>query len=91
MGSISARSAHKYVMSQLQRMEDGYEVELLSFKKDRSVSVAKLGESKFIMKESGYLNEEKELDKDTLSKELKKAIEREFPRSNTLFVSLRKS
>jgi hypothetical protein len=91
MASISARSAHKYVMSQLERMESGYEIELLSFKKDRSVVVMKVDDGKFRIREEGYLNGEKDLDKEALSKELKKAIEREFPRSNTLFVSSRKS
>ncbi len=91
MASISARSAHRYVVNMLERMDSGYEIELLSFKKDRSLSIMKISETKFLVKESGYLNEERELDRESLSKDIKKALEREFPRSNTLFVSLRKS
>ncbi len=56
-------------------------VELMSYKRNRTIAVTSLGNDTFILLETGYIEGESELAFNELQKELKKAMKREFPRS----------
>lgn len=88
MKQISASSAVKVVMEILMR-EDEVEVELLSFKKDRSILISREGE-KFTLVHRGYSNSVVTVGRSEVHKSLKKSVSLEFPRSNTLYLIVRK-
>ncbi|HHB77486.1 MAG TPA: hypothetical protein ENK84_13265 [Desulfobulbus sp.] len=57
-------------------------VKLLSFKRDRSVTVFRLAETKYLLVEQGFSNQECVVGASGLPRLLKTMIKREFPRSH---------
>ena len=57
-------------------------VKLLSFKRDRSITVFRLPEEKYLLVEQGFSNQECVVGASGLSRLLKTMIKREFPRSH---------
>lgn len=56
-------------------------LEIMSYKRNRAISITRSNDSKFLVIEKGYVLEENIISKDQLGKHLKKLIKREFPRS----------
>lgn len=56
-------------------------VELLSYKRNRTVALIRLSDSTIHIRENGYIVEESDIDMSELQKKLKTIIKREFPRS----------
>jgi hypothetical protein len=54
---------------------------LMSYKRNRSIAVIKTDESGFEVREDGYQQQVLEVSMESLSRELKVMIKREFPRS----------
>ncbi len=59
----------------------GTGVELMSYKRNRWVAIICLENDFFQIKEKGYLDQEDVINQTELTRFLKKAIKREFPRS----------
>ncbi|NJD99676.1 hypothetical protein E3E26_07765 [Thermococcus sp. LS1] len=91
MPMVSARKVVKTVEGFLKRLRPGYEIELLSYKKDRSVTIKKLETGRFLLIERGFENSEREVGGEEVIHELKKAISVEFPRSHWIRISTRRS
>lgn len=56
-------------------------IELMSYKRNRTIGITKLDDDLFQVMENGYVEEQTEHDLASLQKALKKAMKREFPRS----------
>ncbi len=56
-------------------------VELMSYKRNRTIALTCLGDDNYLLTENGYIEEENTFKFTDLQKELKKAMKREFPRS----------
>lgn len=56
-------------------------LEIMSYKRNRAISITRLNDTKFLVIENGYEHEENTICKDQLGKHLKKLVKREFPRS----------
>lgn len=56
-------------------------VEILSYKRNRTIAVIRLSEGRVKVIEKGYTVAESEIDLDQLAKKMKTMIKREFPRS----------
>lgn len=56
-------------------------IELMSYKRNRTIAIIRKDETTVEIRERGYLEQDIEVSMDTLSKELKVLIKREFPRS----------
>ncbi len=61
-------------------------LELLSYKRDRMVAVIRLDDSRFLLRERGFVDQEIEVDRAGLARLLKTVIRREFPRSRKVRV-----
>ncbi len=61
-------------------------LEILSYKRDRGVSILRLSKDEFQVIERGYCQQELRLAADKLAKALKAMIKREFPRSRKVRV-----
>jgi len=84
---IDISSAISTVMSRLKKLSDGHYVELLTFKKDRSIRIVKISDGELLVVESGYARERLQVAPDKLKTTLKKLIKKEFPRSNKLHLN----
>ena len=56
-------------------------IELLSYKRNRTIAIIRLGMDNFLVRENGYIIEEMVVPQENLAKTLKIRIKREFPRS----------
>ncbi|WP_028585064.1 hypothetical protein [Desulfogranum mediterraneum] len=81
MALINIASLRQQVLKLLAATPAPGGVELLSYKRDRSISVLCQDDATFIVKERGYLDQEVVSTRDGLSRLLKEMIKREFPRS----------
>ncbi len=59
-------------------------VELLSYKRNRTVAIIRLTDSTVHIHENGYLDEETDVTLNELPKKLKTILKREFPRSRKI-------
>ena len=82
------KSVEKSAFSLCTKMTGNQSLTLKSFKKDRSVEITKLGDSYFII-EDGFEKNSFEINEGELKHELKRLIEREFPRSHKVMLSTR--
>lgn len=56
-------------------------IEIMSYKRNRAISITRCNDKNFLVIENGYVHEENTISKDQLGKHLKKLVKREFPRS----------
>lgn len=56
-------------------------IELLSYKRNRTIAVIRLDVDTFLIRENGFVTEERIVSLEKLGKTLKTGIKREFPRS----------
>ncbi|MCY0886037.1 MAG: hypothetical protein OWV35_09185 [Firmicutes bacterium] len=86
---ISASNAVRTATGMIRRLKPGYRLELLSFKKDRSVTITRLGPGSLVVAEAGFEHHRWEVGEDEALRLLRDAIDREFPRSHQLRFSVR--
>lgn len=78
------------VMRRLRKMDAGDSLELLTWKKDRSLLLVKQSEDEVVVAERGFVEEEYRVDFSKLKKLLKTLLNREFPRSHKIRVKTRR-
>lgn len=86
MSLVNIDSLQRQVLHILSRTEAPAGVELSSYKRNRSISIAVLSENKVTVREKGYVEQELNVDLKELSRLLKTMIKREFPRSRKVRV-----
>ncbi len=83
---LDRATAVQDVMRRLQKMESGDSLELLTWKKDRSLLLVKQNENEVLVYERGFVEEEFRVKYSKLKKLLKTLLKREFPRSHKIRV-----
>ena len=81
MSLINISSVRQQALRQLARLDPPAGLELLSYKRNRSVAVVRLAGNRYQVIERGYVDQEVEVDERGLARLLKIMIKREFPRS----------
>jgi hypothetical protein len=74
-------SALNKILNTLKKQPVGQGVEVLSYKRNRGISIIRQDNDMFYVREHGYNDEIWEVDIGRLPKLLKSAMKREFPRS----------
>lgn len=81
MALINISALRKKTLAVLAKTSPPGGVELLSYKRNRSIAVLCQENDNFLVKEHGYLVQEVVSNRDGLPRLLKEMIKREFPRS----------
>ena len=81
MALVNIDSVLRNLLQKLEKLNPPQGIELLSYKRNRSIAVLLLKDGKFLVRERGYRDEEQVIEKAGLSKCLKSLIKYEFPRS----------
>lgn len=81
MALVNIDSVLPHVLQKLEKLSPPQGIELLSYKRNRSIAVLLLEDQSFLVRERGYREEEQVLDKAVLAKHLRALIKYEFPRS----------
>jgi len=81
MALVNIDSVLRHVLQKLEKLSPPRGIELLSYKRNRSIAVLLLEDQSFSVRERGYREEEQVLDKAGLAKHLRALIKYEFPRS----------
>jgi predicted urease superfamily metal-dependent hydrolase len=83
MALIGVEKAIKHTCATLNSKENVYGIQILSYKRNRFVSVTRNGED-FVIEEKGYLDQKLNSNFKHLPRLLKTIFKREFPRSRKL-------
>ena len=86
MALINIDTALNKTITTLLKLPPSAGIEILSYKRNRGVSILRLSENEFQVIERGYCEQELQLAPDELAKALKAIIKREFPRSRKVRV-----
>ncbi len=81
MALVNIDSVLNIVLQKLEKLNQPQGIELLSYKRNRSIAVFLLGDNTFFVRERGYREGEQTIGKAGLAKHLKSLIKYEFPRS----------
>ncbi len=81
MSLINIGSVRSQALRLLDRIEPPGGIELLSYKRNRSVAIIHQHDGGYLVREIGYEEQEVVADRDQLPRLLKTVIKREFPRS----------
>jgi hypothetical protein len=81
MALVNIDSVLRNLLQKLEKLGSPQGIELLSYKRNRSIAVLLLHDEKILVRERGYRDEEQIVEKRLLSKHLKALIKYEFPRS----------
>jgi hypothetical protein len=84
MALVNIDSVVSNLLLKLGKLSPPQGIELLSYKRNRSIAVLLLGDNRFLVRERGYREEEQIVDKGGLQKHLKSLIKYEFPRSRKI-------
>ena len=84
MALVNIDSVIRTLLPKLEKLSPPQGIELLSYKRNRSIAVLLLGDNTFLVRERGYLEEEQGVEKNGLQKHLKSLIKYEFPRSRKI-------
>lgn len=76
------------VLKKMSQLEAGESLVLQTYKRDRSLTLVRLTEERILIREEGFDREEIEVDSAQLAKVLKALVEKEFPRSNKVRISV---
>ena len=87
---LDKATAVQEVLRRLRKMEAGDSLELLTWKKDRSLLLVKQSENEVVIYERGFIEEEYLVNFNKLKKLLKTLLKREFPRTYKIRVKFRK-
>lgn len=86
---IDIKNFRKYTFESLKKIDVGNKIELLTFKKDRKVTIEKIGQNIFNVIQDGFEYKQFDnLDNKKLGKILKQIQRTEFPRSNKFFLKI---
>jgi hypothetical protein len=83
---LNIDSALKLAMERLSRLTPPQGIEILSYKRNRGVSLLLKDNSTIHIRERGYVEEDLFVSMPDVRKQLKKIIKREFPRSRKVRV-----
>jgi hypothetical protein len=86
MALINIKSAIKRVRQMVDKLEPPQGVEILTYKRNRGITIIKIDHETLSIQERGYEENTFQVTKDGLAKQLKSIIKREFPRSRKLRV-----
>ncbi|MCK5340673.1 MAG: hypothetical protein KAJ60_06335 [Desulfobulbaceae bacterium] len=86
MALINRDSAIERVISILKKLKPDQGVEVLSYKRNRGISLVLVDNDTVFLRERGYVTEEYEIPMDVLRKTMKTLVKREFPRSRKVRV-----
>lgn len=81
MALVNIESALKQAVSRLSRMPPPEGLEILSYKRNRSVYLMRKDEGSILIRERGFVEQELVVGLDELQKKLKPIFKTEFPRS----------
>ena len=81
MSLVNIDSVRNQTLRLLDRIEPPGGIELLSYKRNRSVAIICQHDGDYLVREKGYEEQEVAADRDQLPRLLKTLIKREFPRS----------
>lgn len=84
---IDISSAISTILTLTGKLPKGHCLELLTYKKDRSISIVKKFDEKLLVIQKGYEQQRFEISADKLRKLVKKLLKKEFPRSNKAHIS----
>jgi len=84
MALVNIDSVVRNLLQKLEKLSPPQGIELLSYKRNRSIAVLLRADSTFLVRERGYREEEQVIDKSGLQKHLKSLIKYEFPRSRKI-------
>ena len=84
MALVNIDSVLRNLLQKVEKLNPPQGIELLSYKRNRSVAVLLLDNEKFLVRERGYRDAEQVIEKDQLQKCLKSLIKYEFPRSRKI-------
>jgi hypothetical protein len=84
MALVNIDSVIRNLLQKLEKLSPPQGIELLSYKRNRSISVLVRGDNTFLVRERGYREEEQVVAKEDLQKQLKLLIKYEFPRSRKI-------
>ena len=56
-------------------------LEIMSYKRNRAISITRIDDKDFLVIENGYVHDENTINSELLGKHLKKLVKKEFPRS----------
>lgn len=81
---IDKATALETVLRKLDKLPEGHAVDLRTYKRNRSVTIARTGPDTFDVQERGYHEELFQADRAKMKKLLKTLFKREFPRSTKI-------
>jgi hypothetical protein len=84
MALVNIDSVIRNLLQKLEKLNHPQGIELLSYKRNRSIAVLLLADNTFLVREKGYREEEVIIDKEGLQNHLKRLIKYEFPRSRKI-------
>ena len=84
MALVNIDSVVRNLLQKLEKLSPPQGIELLSYKRNRSIAVLLRADSTFLVRERGYREEEQVIDKAGLQKHLKSLVKYEFPRSRKI-------
>jgi len=84
MALVNIDSVIRSLLQKLEKLSPPQGIELLSYKRNRSIAVLLRGDSTFLVRERGYREEEQVVAQADLRKHLKSLIKYEFPRSRKI-------
>lgn len=84
MPLVNIDSVIRNLLQKLEKLNPPQGIELLSYKRNRSIAVLLLGDNRFLVRERGYREDEQTLGKADLQRHLKVLIKYEFPRSRKI-------
>lgn len=84
MALVNIDSVIRALLPKLEKLTPPQGIELLSYKRNRSIAVLLLGDNTFLVRERGYREAEQVVGKAGLQKHLKSLIKYEFPRSRKI-------
>ncbi|MEF2230897.1 MAG: hypothetical protein V3571_08210 [Pseudodesulfovibrio sp.] len=83
---IDKTTAIPAILRRLEKLPEGHAIDLRTYKRNRSVVIARTGADAFDVVESGFCEERFRVKGDGLKKLLKTLLNREFPRSTKIRV-----
>ncbi|MCQ8211773.1 hypothetical protein NON08_04290 [Cetobacterium somerae] len=85
---ISMKDYSRFIEKILTELEIGKKVNLLTFKRDRKITIIKISNEKFIVEEDGFKQRNfDDLNRHEVIKLMDKLRDIEFPRSNMLHIN----
>ena len=85
---ISMKDYNRFIENILNELEIGKKVNLLTFKRDRKITIIKISNEKFIVEEDGFKQRKfDDLNRHEVVKLMDKLRDIEFPRSNMLHIN----